>query len=271
MQRQRDDSFYRELSGLWCREMPILQRVEANKIAGRKHKLHCQDERTIPLPQTELRRQHSINPSRLLAIIFWCGIPFQLSKFSLSCDNINISAGGLQQRMCFSMYSPIATTAVLYYWLKKHGMHHPVLPASSFSDWGVESPSHCAIEMAKEQAAEASKALAGTDSSKISRVDKFYEQQNNSKLSARTKFEETAAAEICTGWLEECSICLWFVAGGRGRGRILGVFAWRLSPTPSPSRRAKTQHLYVVPSTNLSALFVEDSVYRAKIESVSIK
>jgi hypothetical protein len=169
------------------------------------------------------------------------------------------------------MYSPIATTAVLYYWLKKHGMHHPVLPASSFSDWGVESPSHCAIEMAKEQAAEASKALAGTDSSKISRVDKFYEQQNNSKLSARTKFEETAAAEICTGWLEECSICLWFVAGGRGRGRILGVFAWRLSPTPSPSRRAKTQHLYVVPSTNLSALFVEDSVYRAKIESVSIK
>lgn len=212
MQRQRDDSFYRELSRLWCREMSVLQRAEADKIAGGIHKLHCQDERTFLLPQTELRRQHSINPSRLLAIIFWCGIAYHLLKFPLSCDNINISSGGLQQRMCFGMYYPIATAAVLHDWLKKHilycGMHHPVLPASSFSDRGVGSPLRCAIEMAKQQAAEVSKAIADTDSSKISRVGKCHDQQNNSELSARTKFEETAAAELCGGWLEEYSICL---------------------------------------------------------------
>src|SRR6266536_2682737 len=104
MQRERNDPFYRELSRLWDSAMYFVRRSEANKIAGRIQTLYGRDDEHTPLPQTEQRHQYLIKFSSVLSVMFCGGLANLLLGFSVSCDNITMSARGSGNVESFAPY-----------------------------------------------------------------------------------------------------------------------------------------------------------------------
>ena len=55
--------------------------------------LHGRDDEPTLLPQSEQRQQYLINFSSRLSVMFWGGLANLLLGFSVSCDNVTMSAG----------------------------------------------------------------------------------------------------------------------------------------------------------------------------------